>query len=161
MRLSLCFLTLIVVTVNSSSSAMSTIETTTSRRMTTSGTPVAETRSLRGAKTHDNRSAEHGDEEERGGFDKVLNKFRYQSQGAHGAEDLNPTLVQQLRENSRLFEQMRTNDDLRGNIFSVWRGVKLRSGEVKAAMKNQGYTKEEYKQFVKDYKNFKPQDLSF
>ncbi|OWZ02302.1 hypothetical protein PHMEG_00026159 [Phytophthora megakarya] len=111
------------------------------------GTAVVEPRSLRGAKTHDKHSVEHGDEEERGGFGKVLNKIRYQSQGAHGADDLNPTLVQQLRDNPRLFEQMRTNDDLRKNIYSAWRGVELHSGEVKTAMKNHGYTQEEYKQF--------------
>ncbi|OWZ04577.1 RxLR effector protein [Phytophthora megakarya] len=100
-------------------------------------------------------------EERGGGVNNFLNKFRYQSQGAHGADDLNPTLVQQLRNNPRLFEQMRTNDDLRKNIYSAWRGVKLHSGEVKTAMKNHGYTKEEYKQFVREYKNFKPEDLSF
>ncbi|OWY94862.1 RxLR effector protein [Phytophthora megakarya] len=162
MRLSYSFFALIVVlTVCSKSSAVSKIETMTANKMAISATPLAVPRYLRGVKIHDNRSAEHGEQEERGGFDKILNKFRYQSQGAHGAEDLNPKLVQQLRENPKLFEQMRANDDLRRNIFSAWRGVKVHSGEVKTAMKNQGYTKEEYKQFVDDYKKFKPENLSF
>ncbi|OWZ04873.1 RxLR effector protein [Phytophthora megakarya] len=75
MRLYGSFLALVVVTAYSSCSAYSTMEITKPSRSLLK-TP----RSLRGVETNANRKAEGVGNEERGGFDKFLNKIRYQSQ---------------------------------------------------------------------------------
>ncbi|POM78396.1 Putative RxLR effector [Phytophthora palmivora] len=132
-------------------------------------TPLQALRSLRGVQIDEDgilrphkqvRAADEDREERAGGW---LNKFRYQSQGAHGAENLNQVTMARkyLQENPQLFAQIRVDKNKRYETYLIWRGMEYHSDEVKRAMKDHGFTKKEYKEFVKEFKNFKPGDLSF
>ncbi|POM79299.1 Hypothetical protein PHPALM_3081 [Phytophthora palmivora] len=64
-----------------------------------------------------------------------------------------------LQDNPQLFNQIRHNKAKRFETYSVWRGMKYHSGDVKRAMEAHGFTKDEYEAFVKEFKKFKPEDL--
>ncbi|POM79787.1 Hypothetical protein PHPALM_2463 [Phytophthora palmivora] len=66
-----------------------------------------------------------------------------------------------LQENPQLFNQIRNDKAKRFETYSIWRSMRYRSDEVKRAMEAHGFTKKEYNAFVKEYKKFKPEDLSF
>ncbi|OWZ06344.1 hypothetical protein PHMEG_00021412 [Phytophthora megakarya] len=136
-----------------------------------SGVPLKRPNSLRGNQDNGDRFLRihetiRGDEDNIGeerGLDKFLNKIRYQSQGAHGAENLNQVTMARtyLQENPTLFNPMRTDSTQRYNTYAIWRGMQYHSDEVKQAMELNGYSAKEVKEFVKEYKSFKPATLSF
>ncbi|POM62846.1 putative RxLR effector [Phytophthora palmivora] len=169
MRRSHLYIVAFATMLLSSCVAVSTTGTTTnSNGEHITKTPLEALRSLRGGQIDDDRtirshkqvSAADEDEEERAG--SWLNKIRYQSKGAHGADELNQVTMAKnyLQENPELFNQIRNDMAKRYETYSIWRSMKYRSNEIRQAMETHGFTKKEYNAFVKEYKNFKPEDLS-
>ncbi|OWZ20821.1 hypothetical protein PHMEG_0004709 [Phytophthora megakarya] len=118
-----------------------------------------------GLRIHEPVDEDTGDnkEERGGGVNKFLNKFRYQSKSAHGAEDLNQVAMARnyLQENPALFEAIRGNYAKRYEMYSIWRGMEYHSDEAGWAMKDYGFSSKDVKKFVQEYKDFQPERLSF
>ncbi|OWZ02002.1 hypothetical protein PHMEG_00026517 [Phytophthora megakarya] len=137
-----------------------------------SGVPLKGPNSLRGNQDNGDRflrihetirgDKENNGEERGGGINNFLNNFRYQSQGAHGAEDLNQVTMARyyLQENPTLFNPMRTDSGKRYNTYAIWRSMKYHSDAVGRAMQLNGYSANEVMAFVKEYKKFQPAKLS-
>ncbi|OWZ13051.1 RxLR effector protein [Phytophthora megakarya] len=102
-------------------------------------------------------------EERGGGINNFLNKFRYQSHGAEGAESFNPITMARiyLQENPSLFNVIRSDTDKRYETFLIWRSMKYHSDDVGRAMLLNGYSAKEVKKFVKEFKAFKPANLEY
>ncbi|POM79324.1 Putative RxLR effector [Phytophthora palmivora] len=129
MRRSHVYIVALAAMFLSSSHALSTTETITNSNVAViSRSPLEALRSLRGGqiddvgtlRSHKQVSAADEYREERAG--SWLNKFRYQSKGAHGAEELNQVTMARyyLQENPQLFNRIRNDEAKRFETYSIW-----------------------------------------